>query len=126
MVLLEKRPHYETIDLDIFVPYLFSTFLIPTSAAVSQISAPSIQLGFLPLAIQLYLIIPGSATSPARHLPDVLFLNKYLHLSSYKAESNESILDRFFFFPPLQEDKLRIAQALQQKTKDSCIWAGSL
>lgn len=64
---------------------------------MSQTSAPSIQLGFLALAIQLYLIISGSATSPARQLPDVLFLNKYLHLLSYKAESNETILDGFFF-----------------------------
>lgn len=51
---------------------------------------------FPALAIQLYLFVPGSATSPARQLAGVLLLNKFLHLSSYKAESNESILDGFF------------------------------
>lgn len=51
---------------------------------------------FPTLAIQLYLLVPGTASSPARQLPGVLLLNKFLHLSIYKAESNESILDSFF------------------------------
>lgn len=83
---------------------------------------------FPALAIQLYLLVLASATTPARQLPGVLLINKFLHLSSYKAESNESILDGFFFFFPLslEEDVLRTTYSLQQMPKDLYISAGSL
>lgn len=96
MILLEKRLYYVTINLGIFVLcvfHFFSDINIPCST-----TAPFIQLGFLASAAQLYLITPSSATSPASQLPDFsffLFFNKYKHLSSCKAESNES---NFFFF----------------------------